>query len=138
MRKCRPRDPATTRKSPVDGEYVEAVMPLGEDDARGIREIERYEIGVACEEGAGADQIVGREMVDHVGGFDLFERGELPFSSEAVEGGVIEFRQHQRRDDERATDRLYGFEKEGVVVLVPVKDGKQPAGVNYEGQRPKS
>lgn len=123
----------------VGGEDVEAVVFFCQHDARSVREVEGRQVGVAGEEGTSARQILVRECLDEVCGFGFFECGELSPPTESAQNEVVQFREYKRGHDERTASCLHGFEKEGVVVLVAVEDGEQPAGVNDEGQsRPKS
>lgn len=119
----------------VGGEDVEAPVPLGQYDARGVGKVEGRQVSVAGEQGTRPCQIVARESLHLVSLFDLFEGRELPPASEAVEDEVVQLRQDDRGDDEGSAGSLYGFEEQVVVVLVAVEDRQKPAGVNDERQR---
>jgi hypothetical protein len=119
----------------VGGEEIEAVVPFGQHNAGSVSQVESRQVRLAAEQGSSPRQVVSGNPLDQVGGFDLFERGELPLASEAVEDEVVLLGEDQRRDDERTTSHLHGFEKKLVVVLIAVEDRQQPTGVHDERQR---
>lgn len=106
----------------VGGEDVEALVSLGQHDARGVGQVEGRQVSVAGAKGARSGKILVSESFHFVGSFDLFQGRELCLATESPEDEVVQLSQNDRRDDEGIVSRLDSFEEELVVGLVAVKD----------------